>query len=236
VVVSVPYQDDEEDRKVCKRVPWFKGEGFVAGVRCFFGTWNPAKSDFDWTHSEPVSVPRRVSTRGLTEPSLAELADGTLLLVMRGSNKRLDPSVCPGRKWISISKDGGKKWSQVSDLRFDTGEQFYSPSAFSKMCRSSKTNKLYWVGNISDTPPKGNAPRYPLVIAEIDEANIALRKDTLTTIDTRGSSDTAELHLSNFSLLEDRETNQLELYLTRYGEHADNINHADAYKYKLSFK
>ena len=135
---------------------------------------------------------------------------------MRGSNKHLDPTKYPGRKWISISKDGGKKWSQVSDLRFDTGEQFYSPSAFSKMIRSSKTNKLYWIGNISDTPPKGNAPRYPLVIAEIDEVNNALRKDTLTTIDARGPSDTAALQLSNFSLLEDRETKQLEIYLTRH--------------------
>ena len=142
----------------------------------------------------------------------------------------------PGHKWFSISADGGRTLQPVGEWKYADGSSFFSPSSIHQFFRHSVNGKLYWIGNISDTPPKGNAPRYPLFIAEIDEANIALRKDTLMTIDARGPSDTAELQLSNFTVLEDRETKQLEIYLTRYGEHADNINHADAYKYKLSFK
>src|SRR6185295_20258873 len=131
----------------------------VGGVTCFLGTWNKRKNDYDWTHSEPVFVPIRVSTRGLGEPTIAELKDGRLLLDMRGSNDGLDPVKYPGRKWISISKDGGKNWSPVTDLRYDTGEQFYAPATFAKFIRSRKTGKLYWIGNISRQPPKGNVPR-----------------------------------------------------------------------------
>ncbi len=236
IPVSVPvrYEEDDVDKQVCARVPWMDAEkGFVSGVLCFFGTWNAQKKDFDWTHSEPVSVRRYVSTRGLLEPALAQLDDGALLLEMRGGNDRLDPTTYPGRRWISQSRDGGKTWSTVTDLRYDGGEPFYSPSAFSRMLRSSKTKKLYWVGNICAQPPKGNSPRFPLYIAEIDERNIALKKSTLTIIDDRGPTDTSELQLSNFSLVENRETKDLELFLTRYGERADSVYSADVYKYTL---
>lgn len=234
VVTPVAYTEDEEDRRVCRNIPWYDSEkGYVRGVMCFFGTWNPAKRDYDWTHSEKVWAPRRVSTRGLEEPVLAELADGNLLLEMRGSNKGLDPRAHPGRRWISVSKDGGKIWSEVRDFRYDTGEQFYSPATHSRMIRSSKTGKLYWLGNISATPPKGNGPRYPLYIAEIDEQKVALKKNTLTVIDDRSQTDSPQLQLSNFSLLENRETKELELFLTRYGERADSIYSANAYRYIL---
>lgn len=234
VTIPVRYEEDEEDKKVCARVPWIDAEkGFVPGTMVFFGTWNAQKNDFDWTHSAPLAVRRYVSTRGLEEPALAQFKDGTLLLDMRGSNARLNPEKYPGRRWISLSKDGGNTWSAVTDLRFDTGEQFFSPATFSRLMRSSKTGKLYWVGNISKTPPKGNGPRYPLYIAEVDESKAALKKSTLTLIDDRGPTDTAELQLSNFSLLENRETKDLEIFLTRLGERADSVYSGDVYKYTL---
>lgn len=232
--VPVRYEENTEDRKVLARVPWMDaGKGHVPGVLCFFGTWNRKKNDYDWTHSRPMFVPRRVSTRGLEEPALAQFKDGTLMLSMRGSNARLNPETFPSRTWISLSKDGGNTWSAVTDLRYDTGEQFYSPAAFSRLWRSSKTGKLYWVGDISRTPPKGNNPRYPLCIAEVDEGRKALKKGTLTVIDDRGPTDTTELQLSNFSLLENRETKDLEILLTRYGERADSVYSGDVYKYTL---
>jgi hypothetical protein len=235
-VKLVAYEEDEEDRRVCRKVRWFNSvKGYVHGIMCFFGTWNAGKNDYDWTHSEPVWVRRRVSTEGLGEPMLAELKDGTLLLDMRGSNKALDPSICPARRWISISKDRGRTWSDVRDLRYDDGEQFYSPSAHSRLARSSKAGKLYWFGNISSTPIKGQAPRYPLYIAEVDEEQVALKKDTLTIIDNRGPTDTDQLQLSNFSVLENRETQDLELFLTRYGESAEGGPlSGNAYKYTVT--
>jgi hypothetical protein len=166
---------------------------------------------------------------------LAEFKDGTLMLDMRGSNKKLDHVKYPLRRWISVSKDRGKTWSDVRDLRYDTGEQFYSPGAHSRMVRSSKTGKLYWLGNISATPLKDPGARYPLFIAEIDEEKAALKKSTLTTIDDRGAADTEQLQLSNFSVLENRETLDLELYLTRYGESQQHGPlSGNAYKYTLA--
>jgi hypothetical protein len=236
--IRVSYQDDEEDRKASANVPKYTAPvpGYVGGVSCFLGKWNKEKDDYDWTHSKPVFVPRRISTRGLSEPVIAELNDGTLLLEMRGSNAGLDPLKYPGRKWMSLSKDGGKNWSPVTDLRYDTGEQFYAPSTFAKFIRSRKTGALYWIGNISRRPAKGNLPRYPLYIAEVDEKIPALKKSTLTIIDDRGPEDTEAVQFSNFSLIENRETLDLEIYLFRFGEKKDHVFSANAYKYTLTLR
>ena len=235
--VRVPYQDDAEDRKVCANVPKYTApaSGYVGGVSCFLGKWNQRKNQYDWTRSKPLFVPRRISTRGLSEPVIAELKDGRLLLEMRGSNDGLDPVQHPGRRWMSLSRDGGKKWSPVTDLRYDTGEQFYAPSCLAKFIRSRKTGKLYWIGNISREPAKGNLPRYPLYIAEVDEKMPALRKSTLTVIDDRSPQDTKAVQFSNFSMLENRETLDLEIFLSRFGEKPDHVFSANAYKYTLNF-
>ena len=45
--------------------------------------------------------------------------------------------------------------------------------------------RLYFVGNLSRTPPEGNGPRYPFVIAEVDEEKLVQRKDSVTVIDDR---------------------------------------------------
>ena len=85
-------------------------------------------------------------------------------------------------------------------------------------------------------PPKGNMPRYPLVIAEVDEKIPALKKNTVTVIDHRQPDQDPDIQFSNFSLLENRETHALELYLTTYGEDATNVFTADNYKYTLTLK
>jgi hypothetical protein len=236
--VRVPYQDDEEDRKISAKVPKYTTPvpGYVGGVSCFIGKWNERKNQYDWTHSKPLFVPRRTSTRGLSEPIVAELKDGRLLLEMRGSNDGLDPVQHPGRRWMSVSRDSGKNWSPVTDLRYDTGEQFYAPSSLAKFIRSRKTGKLYWIGNISREPAKGNLPRYPLYIVEVDEKAPALKKSTLTVIDDRSPQDTKAVQFSNFSLLENRDTLDLEIFLSRFGEKADHVFSANAYKYTLTLR
>ena len=95
--------------------------------------------------------------------------------------------------------------------------------------------------SISAEPPQGNSPRYPLYIAEVDEEIPALRRDTLTIIDDCDPQrDTPLLQLSNFSAFENRETQDIELYLTRYGERGDGRSHtgdfwtADVYKYVIT--
>ena len=210
----------------------------MAGVVCFVGRWDENRKDYQWETSNRIFLPRRISTRGLVESDLSELKNGNLLLIMRGSNAGLDPLECPGRKWMSVSEDGGMTWSPVTDLRYDNGEQFYSPATYAKTLRSAKTGKLYCFLNISDTPPQGNGPRYPLQVAQVDEEKVALIKDTVTVIDTRNPEEDSEhLQLTNFSLLEDRETNVVELYLTRLGAKGPepDLWTADTYKYLIDF-
>lgn len=211
---------------------WFPADAKNIGSVCFIGKWNAEAEDYDWTAGKRVWVPLAVSSRGLLEPDVAELKDGRLLVIWRGSNTPLTE----GRKWFSVSEDGGLTLSPVQELKYDDGSRFYSPSSFHRMIRHSVTGRLYWIGNICPNPPSGNSPRYPLIIAEVDEAIPALKRNTVTTIDGRAPEDSAALQVSNFSLLENRETHELELYLTRLGEDPDDFWGANAYKYTLRFE
>ncbi|MCF6336054.1 MAG: diphosphate--fructose-6-phosphate 1-phosphotransferase [Spirochaetales bacterium] len=112
----------------------------------------------------------------------------------------------------SLSDDGGLTWSEIKDLRYDTGEQFDPPATFAKTIRSTATGKLYCVVNINTTPPLGNGPRYPLQIVEIDEDKVCLKKKTVTIIDELNPGlDSKHLQLSNFGLFENRENKTIEL-------------------------
>jgi hypothetical protein len=129
-------------------------------------------------------------------------------------------------------------WSKVTDLRYDTGEPFYSPATMARTIRSSVTGKLYCFLNINPDPPVGNGPRHPLQVAEIDEENICLKKETLTIIDDRHPElDSPHLQLSNFGLREDRESRLVELHLTRLGERGSRPEtwDADTYRYVIRF-
>lgn len=204
------------------------------GSLCFIGKWDTAANDYQWTAGKPVEVSPEVSSRGLMEPEAAELKDGRVLVVWRGSNT----GKTPGRRWFSLSSDGGKTLSPVQEWKYDDGSPYYCPSSFHRMIRHSVSKKLYWIGNICATPPSGNSPRYPLVIAEVEETIPALKKKTVTVIDDRRPGQGAGIQFSNFSLLENRETHALELHLTTYGQEADPKDWAtaDNYKYTLTEK
>ena len=146
------------------------------GSVVFLARWNADRKDYDWTPAARVEISPEHSARGLMEPEVAELKDGRLLVVWRGSTHGWDGSVAklPGRKFFSVSTDGGRTLTPPAVWKYDDGSDFYSPSSIHRMIRHSVTGKLYWLGNISPTPPSGNSPRYPLVIAEVDEAKAAL--------------------------------------------------------------
>jgi hypothetical protein len=204
------------------------------GSLCFIGKWDQKEKDYVWTAGQRVEVSPDVSSRGLMEPEVAELSGGRVLVVWRGS----DTPRTPGRKWYSVSDDGGRTLGPVREWKYDDGSPFYSPSSFHRMIRHGVTKKLYWVGNICADPPGGNSPRYPLVIAEVDEKGPALKRKTVTLIDDRKSGQGAGLQFSNFSLLEDRETHELVLVLTTYGQEADAKEWAtaDCYRYALTIR
>jgi len=210
----------------------------VDGTVFLKGAWKRDSQDYEWRVYGPLAVDSTVSSRGLMEPFLAELEDGRILVEMRGSNTK----TTPGRKWISVSGDGGVTWSDVTDFRFDSGEQFYAPSALAQMIRSTRTGSLYWIGNICAAPPEGNLPRYPLFIAKVKEDVPALEKQSLTIIDDYDpEKDTKLLQLSNFCILENRETLDIELYMTRLGERGNGRSYngdfwtADCYLYNIKF-
>lgn len=236
MTVPVPC-DDPLDKGVTPVFPADFRAGCTAGAMTFVGRWSHTLGDFEWRRSNKVAVPLHKSSRGLVELAITRLRDERLLMVMRGSNVGLDAQKAPGNKWISASRDGGLTWSPVTDFRYDTGESWYSPASISYTFRSSKTGKLYFLGNICDTPTHGNGPRYPMQIAEIDEDTVTLRKDTVTVIDRRDPATDAEcLQLSNFCLLENRETMQLEIYMPRYGAKGGAWSGTgDQYKYTLTF-
>ncbi len=235
--IPVPCRD-AEDEKVPSVFPNDYREGCVAGALCFVGRWDADLNNYRWQTSTPMFLPRRQSTRGLVELDLTQLQDGRLLLLMRGSNTGLDPLECPSRRWYAISEDGGLSWGPVTDMRWDTGATLYSPASIAHTFRSHRTGKLYWVGNIPEVPPVGNSPRYPLQIVEIDEtaAVPSFKRDTLTTIDDRDPArDSEHLQVSNFSVVDDRDSGRVEIYLIRLGERGggDDVWTADACRYLL---
>ena len=93
---------------------------------------------------------------------------------------------------------------------------------------------IYWLANILPEAPRGNLPRHPLVFAEIEEETVSVRKDSIVVVDERQEGEPDAVQLSNFSVLEDRETLDIEIYLTRLHENPDNIWDANTYCYRFS--
>jgi hypothetical protein len=202
------------------------------GGLCFIGTWDPQAGDYRWKAGGRVSISPRRSPRGLMEPDVAELRDGRLLVVWRGSGG----AEAGGHKWYSMSQDQGLTLTEPAEWTYDDGSRFYSPSSWHLTLRHSITGKLYWFGNISAEPPDDNWPRFPLVLAEVDEQTGRLKRSTVTAIDDRHPGQSDRIQFSNFSLLEDRETRRIEMLLTVYSEDPSDWRNADGYKYTLTLR
>jgi len=165
-----------------------------------------------WTASERIVGDPERTTRGLIEPTIAELADGSLLMVMRGSNDAR-PHL-PGYKWVARSHDGGQTWTTPEPWTYADGGIFHSPSSCSQLIAHSD-GRLFWMGNLCERNPAGNSPRYPIVLGEVDRATGRLIRDSVSAIDDRQPGESEHLTLSNFYVREDRETGDLILHMTR---------------------
>ena len=180
------------------------------------GTW---KDDhrLAWTVSEPIPADPDRTVRGLYEPTLAEMPDGRILCVMRGSNGLAkDPEYkLPSHKWYCVSTDGGFYWSRPKPWRYSNGKEFFSPSSMSQIIHHSN-GRYFWIGNISPANCQGNAPRWPLVAAEIDPQGMMLIEESVITLDTRGDADPEGLQLSNFYAFEDRQSGDIVLPMQRW--------------------
>jgi len=196
---------------------------------CMIGQWKGDR--IEWDLSEIVTLDASLSSRGLCEPTLAEMADGTILMVMRGSNYGLADA--PGHRWQSLSRDGGRTWSKPVPWTYRTGEPFYSPASGSRLIRNSGNGRLYWFGNITPANPQGSIPRCPLQIAEVDERIKAVIKESVEVIDTLQPEDGAETQLSNFRVYEDRLTHEFVLHLARIGERGGKDRTSPSYQYRI---
>lgn len=193
----------------------------------------------------PIVISDILSSRGLTEPAIARLESGRIVVVMRGSNtfpkawdkKRINPHT-PGFKWFSYSDDNGKTFTDPMPWFFENGEAVYSSATISHIVKSEKNGKHYWIGNL--TPPEtidGNYPRWPLNIMEIDETYGFGKKETIQVIDTVREGESDQVQLSNFSILQNRETKNIELMLTKVGQFRfkpeDTHFKGEAWKYEI---
>jgi len=192
-----------------------------------------------WTASNQQYIDPNISSRGLLELDLAILKNDHLLIICRGSNvlgraHTTEPDSLQARKWFLTSNDGGKTISQARELTYDDGSRFYSPASIHTMIRSNKDGRLYWLANVTTTLPDGNSPRYPLYLFQIDEENVSVVKNSAILIDDRRSGDPEGVQLSNFSVIENPETLEFEIYLSKIGQDPDHLWNADVYKYTVT--
>ena len=212
--------------------------------------WNAEKNEYDMILSDPIMLSDVQSARGIMEPRVLFLENDRWMIVFRGAatdspvwHTRTDPGT-PPFKWYTFSDDGGRHFVPPMPWHFDTREVVYSPASISGTFRSSKTGKLYWLGNVLTEPwlidSSGSDPRWPLVICEVDEKYGYLIKNTLTEIDTKREGDTYWLELSNFNLLENRETLDLEIRLTKINQRKahfeDDDWYSEAWEYTVTFE
>jgi len=149
--------------------------------------------------------------------------------VARGSNDK-NPAL-PGYKWYTYSTDGGYTWAPLCPWRYTDGTAFFSPSACSQLLWH-RSGRLFWIGNITPLNPRGNRPRYPLVIGEVDTRSLLLRRESVTEIATRQPEDDEQMTLSNFYAHEDRETGEIVIYCTR--AHVHGLFTGSAYRYRVT--
>ncbi len=191
------------------------GGGFTySDAAVLRGRWT-AGAHLEWELSALAKGDPAVSTRGTLEPTIAQLTDKRLIMVMRGSNDK-KPQLFGGR-WVSFSNDEGRTWTKPELWTYTNGEKFFSPSSCSQLVTHS-SGRLFWLGNITPQNPVGNRPRYPLVIGEVDRATGRLREETVAIVADRRPQDSEQITLSNFYAREDRETRELVLHLSRGGQ------------------
>lgn len=212
------------------------GAGFTyTDCMLLMGRWQEDGS-LAWRTSERIIGNPDMTTRGMIEPTIAELADGSILMIMRGSNDAR-PKL-PGFRWMSRSFDGGQSWTTPEPWTYTDGAPFHSPSSCSQLIPHSD-GRLFWMGNICQENPRGNHPRHPLVLAEVDLKNGLLIQDSITMVAERQPDESEYLTLSNFYVREDRETNELLLHLPRFYSQVNRVDDpnkftTDLYLYRIA--
>lgn len=198
------------------------------------GQWT-AEGELTFRLGNPLQIDPQLSSRGLDENALTLLSDGRLAAVCRGDNSMFPDK--PGYKWLSFSSDAGLNWSPAVPLPATGGDPLESGANGSALFRSERNGRLYWLGNLAldGQRPKGNWPRSPLCLVEVEENPLSLKRDTIFRVDERSGTDSDQVQLSNFRFYQDRETGELVVFLTRYAEQsATEWMLANYYRYRVA--
>lgn len=202
-----PYVDEEGNCNIHAPGQVVRIEQFMVAL----GDYQPDGA-IRWHPSSPVPVHPDKTDQGLNEAAPVELKDGRIAVILRGDSS-LGNSTDPyyQYKWVTISQDHGETWSDPDVLRFTDGEHVPSPGTRSSILRSIKNGRIYWIGIINPNA-KRRSPRYPWVMAEIQEEPFAVKRETVTIIDTqRPGEDPAEL--ANWVHYQDRETAEVVVFM-----------------------
>ena len=192
------------------------GGGFTyTDVVIVIGTWQD-DGRLSWETARRIQGDPARSTRGMIEPTLAQFADGRILCVMRGSNGGSKDPDCllPSYKWFSVSADGGYTWTTPQQWTYDDGSSFHSPSAMSQLLTHS-SGRCLWIGNLSPQNCRGNHPRHPLVIGEVDPKTLLLRRGSVIEVDGLQPGE-GDVNLSHWWGLEDRPTGDIVIVGARH--------------------
>jgi hypothetical protein len=193
------------------------GGGFTYQyTRMLIGTWTD-DNRLRWNVSEKIEGDPDRTSRGLFEPTIAELPDGRIVCIMRGSNGGERDPQCEWKayKWISTSDDGGHTWSSAQPWTYSGGGEFFSPSAMSQLLTYSD-GRVFWIGNLSAENCCGNNPRHPLVVGQVDPKTAGLIRETVSTIDSLQPDDQRGLNLSHWLATEDRATGDIHIPMRRW--------------------
>jgi hypothetical protein len=178
------------------------------------GTWiddGQGQWILEWEMSNYIVGHPSLSTRGFFEPAVTEMNNGQLLMILRGSNDT--NAGIAGRKWYSVSTDGGYTWSAAQEWKYDSGESFYSSDSGSQLIKFN--GKIYWIGNISQTNPQGTFPGYPLAIVETNPSNLRPIKNSMLLIDDKSLSEPNSLDIMSFSAYLDRQHSEIVLLYSK---------------------
>jgi hypothetical protein len=227
--IRTQHQQGDRQGKILQPVSITRDGTDFSDAAVLVGTWNQ-DATISWELSQRALADSSKSAIGFCEPTIAEMGDGRILMVSRGSNG--GKADMPGYKWYSISQDGGHNWSAPSPWTYADGSNFYSPSSCSQLIPCSN-GSTYWIGNISAINVSGNSPRHPLVIGRIDPQNLMLVKSTVAVIDGLGDGDDPTLQLSNFFAYEDRLSHDIVIDVTRY-HNSDSHWIGDSYTYRIN--
>ena len=236
LIVPIHLNRADEDGKLVKLVDRF-GEVVwpLETVATFRGRWRDDHSDIDWEMSNAVTTPEYMS-HGLSEPCVAEMNDGVLMMVLRGCASARQ--TMPGVKFFCTSKDQGGTWGPVVPLTYPDGGLVYSPSSFPSLFRSSKNDKVYLIANILPGPTRQSDPRFPLQIAEVDKTYFWVLPETVTVIDDRRPEHPELVRFSNWQRIEDRETGNPVIFMSESRcdaiiPYADGTVSPHAYRYEI---